>query len=98
MTTPYEKDEHGRSYVVRYVVTHLNKNGNRILADAQQGRNTYATSQEAEHAIEMRMKNNSLDTLQSVYGLPLEVRACKCYPVHFDPMEYYFPPNEDGEE
>jgi hypothetical protein len=88
--TKYDRDEFDREYVVRYVITHLDKHGDRVLADAQQGRNTYATAQEAEKAIEQRMRNNSLDTLKSVYGLPLEVRSCRCYPVHFDPMQRYF--------
>ena len=45
------QDEYGRRYVVLYVVTQVNKDGNRVLADAQQGRHTYATREEAERAI-----------------------------------------------
>jgi len=92
-----EKDKFGRPYVIRYVITHIGKDGFRVLADAQQGRNTYETREQAEHALAMRMQNNSLDTLNSVYGLPLEVRTCRCYPKHFDPMELYFASNEDGD-
>lgn len=83
-------DEYGREYVTRYVVTHAGKGGVRTLAHPCQGRNTYAAPEEAQAWIDAAMKNNSMDTLKSVYVLPLEVRACNCYPGHFDPMGVYF--------
>ena len=76
--------------VTRYVITHIGKDGLRTLAQACQGRNTYATPEEAQSMIDAMMKNNSMDTLKSVFNLPLEVRPCECYPKHFDPKGIYF--------
>lgn len=77
-------------HVIRFVITHLDKAGDRVLATAMQGRNTYATPEEAQAQLDAMMKNNSMDTLTSVYGLPLEVRPCRCWPEHFDPKQLYF--------
>ena len=76
--------------VTRYVVTHMGKDGLRTLAMAAQGRYTYETWSSAQAMIDMIMESNNLDKLNSVYGLPLEVRACECWPNHFDPVGIYF--------
>lgn len=76
--------------VTRYVVTHMGRNGMRTLASPAQGRFTYATREEAESMLKAMLSNNSEDTLRSVYGFPLEVRACECWPEHFDPKGIYF--------
>lgn len=75
--------------VTRYVVTHIGKHG-RTLAHACQGRCTYATPEEARAWIDAALKNNSMDTLRSAYGFPLEVRPVRCWPGHFDPTRIYF--------
>jgi len=77
--------------VTRYVVTHVNKDGMRTLAHAQQGRCTYATPEEAQAWIDAARANTS-NNLQSVYPRPdtLEVRPCECWPVHFDPKGVWF--------
>lgn len=77
--------------VTRYVVTHIGRGGLRTMAHAAQGRNTYAIPEEAQAWIDAAMKNNSLDRLNNLFGLPLEVRPCKCYAGHFDPVGVYFP-------
>ena len=82
-------DEFGRRYVIRFVVTHQ-RHGARRLAHAQQGRCTYATKEEAQHWIDTAIEVNSVERLNDLFGLPLEVRPCRCYPVHFDPMQYSF--------
>lgn len=76
--------------VTRYVVTHAGRDGMRTLAQAAQGQYTYATPEEAQRMVDAMMRNNSRETLESVYVLPLEVRACKCWPGHFDPVGVYF--------
>lgn len=76
--------------VTRYVVTHIGRGGLRTMAHAAQGRNTYATPQEAQAWIDAAMKNNSKERLENLYGLPLEVRPCQCYTGHFDPVGVYF--------
>jgi hypothetical protein len=76
--------------VTRYVITHLDKNGQRTLIDAAQGRYTYATMDEAQRLLDAIMTVNSIQRIQSLFGLPLEVRACPCWPNHFDPKRVYF--------
>ncbi len=77
-------------FVMRFVVTHLNKDGDRVLAHPQQGRYTHFTRELAETHIAEVLLNNHEDVVNKHYGLPLKVRECKCYPGHFDPAEYYF--------
>lgn len=79
-------------HVIRFVVTHVNKDGDRVLAHAAQGRNTYATETEAQAWITAARANNHPDTLKGVYPDPdsLAVRLCECWPVHFDPKGIYF--------
>lgn len=79
-------------YVIRYVVTHINRDGRRTLCGPAQGRLTRATPDEAEKNLADMMANNRMDgdRLAGVYGLPLEVRPVKCYPGHFDPQTVWF--------
>lgn len=79
-------------HVIRYVVTHIGKDGLRTLCGPAQGRITKETAEEAQLLLDNMMLNNRMegDRLAGVYGLPLEVRPVKCYPGHFDPMSVYF--------
>jgi hypothetical protein len=79
--------------VMRYVVTQLNEFGYRTFAHARQGRHTYATFDEAEAWIKAAHAQNG-ERLAEFYGLPLEVRACECWPEHFDPMGIIFEPED----
>lgn len=77
--------------VRRFVVTHLSKKwGMRTLAHSQQGRYTYATEADAQAWIDEATARNTPERLKEFYGLPLEVRPCECYPVHFDPVGVWF--------
>lgn len=78
--------------VIRYVVTHINKDDMRTMCGPAQGRCTHATAEEAQELLDAMMKNNPMkdELLAGVYGLPLEVRPVKCYPGHFDPIGVYF--------
>lgn len=76
-------------HVIRYVVTKINEDGIRVMSGARQGRHTYATQEEAQSWLDAALKNNSADTIARF--LPdAEVRPCRCYPGHFDPMQYSF--------
>lgn len=75
--------------VIRYVVTHVNKDGMRTLAHAMQGRCTYATPEEAQAWIDAATKQNG-ERLKEFYGLPLEVRPVECYEGHHDPKTCWF--------
>lgn len=79
-------------HVIRYVVTHIGKDGLRTLCGPVQGRITKETPEEAQQLLDSMMQNNLTEgeRLAGVYGLPLEVRPVKCYPGHFDPIGIYF--------
>lgn len=78
--------------VTRYVVTYVNRDGERTLMGAAQGRNTYETREAAEQFLAAVMSNNSPKTILEVYGPDPrpEVRPCPCYPRHFDPQTVWF--------
>src|SRR3972149_6050752 len=83
----------GPTMKTMYAITHINKDGMRTLSRANQGRNHFDTAEEARAALETTLKNNSLDTLESIYGkvgaTSMEVRPVRCYD-HGDAMEIYF--------
>ena len=78
--------------VTRYVATYINKDGQRTLMSAAQGRNTYATAAEAQAWIDAVTHNNSADTIRQTWGdnPRFDVRACPCWPNHFDPQNIWF--------
>lgn len=80
--------------VIRYVVTCMGRDGMRVLAQDCQGRYTYATLGEAADMAAAISGNNSRDNLAQVFGEQaigtFEARACRCWPVHFDPKGIYF--------
>lgn len=82
----------GRAYVVRYVVTQIDRAGNRALALAMQGRYTHDTPEAAAAELAAITANNSPAALASVFGdvSRLAVRAVVCYPGHHDPIGRYF--------
>lgn len=77
--------------VTRYVVTHVTLSG-RMLLDPMQGRYTYATEAEAQDRINGLIEDNSPSRWRSigVDETTLAVRACECWPGHFDPKSLYF--------
>lgn len=77
--------------VTRYVGTYVNKDGQRTLMTAAQGRNTYATEAEAQAWVDAVIGNNP-NTIRQVWGdnPRFEVRPCPCYPNHFDPQTVWF--------
>lgn len=80
-------------FVLRWVVTHLNADGVRTMCGPAQGRMTKATEDDARYLMEAMLKNNRIEAngrLAGVYGLPLEVRECRCWPDHFDPKQVWF--------
>lgn len=78
--------------VTRYVATYVNPDGMRTLMTAAQGRNTYATAEEAQSWINAVTQNNAAaDTIKQLWGDDpcFEVRPCECWPNH-DPKGIYF--------
>ncbi len=78
--------------VTRYVGTYLNSHRERTLMAASQGRNTYATAEEAQAWIDAVTANNGAETVRQIWGKDprFEVRPCPCYPGHFDPQNVWF--------
>jgi hypothetical protein len=77
--------------VTRYVLTYKPDNGMRTLAFAAQGRNTFATPEEAGEALELWSGPEGLPKAFSPSEVAsLEVRPCPCWPGHFDPCGIYF--------
>ena len=74
----------------RYVVTHINKDGMRTLAQPMQGRYTYETPDEAQSVMTALLTGNSMETIRELYGLPFEVRSVEVWPGHFDPKTCWF--------
>jgi len=79
--------------ITRYAVTYVNRDGFRVLAHANQGRNHFETLEEAQTHIAATLANNSRDTLESVFGPhldTLEATPTKCYS-HGDAIGTVFP-------
>lgn len=84
-------------YVIRYVITHKNHEGLRVMSFAHQARNTYPTEQEAEIALSDYL-NNRGNRLWDVFGQQaigtFEVRPVRCWPHTHDPQTRYFDEEE----
>jgi hypothetical protein len=80
--------------VTRYVLTYVNADGMRTLTGAAQGRNTFATREEAEQRLKATLdpSTNPPSLIHSVWGKNprFEVRPVQCYAGHFDPIGIYF--------
>lgn len=80
-----------RESVTRFVPTYVNRDGMRTLMLAAQGRDTFATAAEAQAWIDAVICNHA-EAVAQVWGTNprFEVRACPCYPNHFDPQTVWF--------
>lgn len=90
--------------VVRYAVTHIHRNGGRMLTFPAQGRHTHETPWTAQQLIfdmeRLGDEQGDAGRIESIYGAQavgtFQVRAVACYPGHFDPKGIYF--ENDTEE
>ena len=78
------------NHVIRYAIAGVRKNGLRTMTSPHQGRNTFATPQEAADRLAALRSNNSNGLLESTCGRDLAVVRVHCYPVHFDPIGIFF--------
>lgn len=81
--------------VWRYVITYVNRQGQREIFGPAQGRNTFEAISEAEARLDAIKSVNTTSTLASVVGgidaiATMEVREVECWPNHFDPKGRYF--------
>lgn len=79
--------------VTRWVITHVDAQGQRTLADPAQGRYTYPDAHAARKVLDSLLQNTPVvdGKLAGVLGLPLEVRPVECYAGHYDPKTVWFP-------
>ena len=75
--------------VFRWVITHVNKFGLRVLTFAQQGRETYTTKDEAEKALVL-LKPSLRAKVLGEYANTLRVKRVECWPEHYDPKRSCF--------
>lgn len=74
---------------IRFVISHINKDGMRTMTYAVQGRNTRGSKKEARGLLRNFLANNAKETLIGIYGSQsigtFEVSAVECYEGHNDP-------------
>ena len=78
------------NHVIRYAIAGVRKNGLRTMTSPHQGRNTWATTEEAQNLLKAVRENNRPQDIADVLGDDLAVVRVRCYPGHFDPMGIYF--------
>lgn len=81
--------------LIRYVVTHIGKDGLRTMTWPHQGRHTHATPEEARKAMAALLNVGvNRNDIPGVYGEQavgtFEVRPVEVYPGHHDPKTRYF--------
>lgn len=66
---------------LKFALTFVDSQGLRVLAHANDGRNTWKTKKEGETYLNNMLKNNSKETLESIFGEnpQFEVREVVCY-------------------
>lgn len=66
---------------LKFALTFVNSQGLRVLAHANDGRMTWKTKKEGEAYLNNMLKNNSKETLESIFGEnpKFEVREVVCY-------------------
>jgi hypothetical protein len=74
---------------IRYVLSHINKDGMRVMTSAIQGRHTFGSTVEAEQHLQGFNANNTPENLTQIFGSQalgtFEVSAIECYEGHNDP-------------
>lgn len=75
--------------VIRYVISHINRDGMRKMTYSIQGLNTRGSKEEAQKDLQNLLANNTKDNLIQIFGEQsigtFEVSAIECYDGHFDP-------------
>lgn len=83
----YLKDEYK---MIRYVITHMGKNGLRTLTFAAQGRHTFDTEGQAQDYLNLLLENGIKTRMPNGCDWQtLEVRPVECWD-HKDPKTCYF--------
>ena len=83
----------------RYTITYIYKDGLRKFARANQGRNHFDKESDAKEFLANTLKNNSIETLNSVYCdyRTLRVDPIECYD-HGDAISVYIKPDVELKE
>lgn len=83
------------SSVIRFVVTHIDRNGERTLTNARQGRYTFSSREECQKAVVAISKNNPKDKISQIFGEQavgtFECKPVQCYSaLNHDPKTCWF--------
>ena len=82
---------------IRYVITGINTQGLRTLAEPRQRRYTYDTAAIADQKLSDIKENTNADTIKFCMGEVLEVRPVECF-VGGDPVTCWFDTLEETEK
>ncbi len=66
--------------MIKYVITAIKSNGERMLAFANDSRNSYDTDELATTAMNNVKQNNSKERVAELVGTDLKVLPVECYP------------------
>lgn len=75
--------------MIRYTITAIKSDGLRHMAFDNNGRNTYATQQQAEEMLRNVINNNNAEDVAKKVGDDLKVMPVECYD-HGDAMGTIF--------
>lgn len=77
--------------VRRWVLTHIDSTGARVLSQGVQGRNTYDTTEIVEAFARAIIENNTAARVLDIFGADPNFAALAvwCWPGHFDPIGIY---------
>jgi len=78
----------------RYVITHVDRDGERRMTHAMQGRFTFSTPKQAEELLDALIAQSPANRIAEAYGEQavntFEVRPVECYEGHHDPKTMWF--------
>lgn len=80
--------------MILFAVTHVGRDGLRVLSRTAQGRDMFQSREAAEVWMREVLENTPPDTIRQVWGPnalgTFEVRECECWDGHGDPRGIYF--------
>jgi hypothetical protein len=81
-------------HVVRFVATHIGRDGMRTITGPTNGRYMQPTPGDAQRIVDLIQRQHSREKLVELFGAQVvdtfAVRAVACWPGHHDPIGVYF--------
>jgi len=78
--------------MLRYVLTFVDSKGLRVMAHTNDGRHTFLEKKDVYHWLKLMYRNNSLDTIRSIFGDKPKFKATQtaCYSATFESCRTVF--------